>query len=81
MVENTRRKIGGKKEPGKRLKPQKWLLDLLCNSLKKTPRGTQVKGDELVITVRRKGISSRIAPNSMSSLQGTTLEKRLPSEV
>jgi len=29
MVENMRRKIKGKKEPGKRLTPQQWLLDLL----------------------------------------------------
>ena len=37
MVENIRRKIG-KKEPGKRLKPQQWLLDLLWNSLRKNAR-------------------------------------------
>ena len=29
MVENIRRKIRGKKESGKRLKPQQWLLYLL----------------------------------------------------
>ena len=29
MVENIRRKIRDKKEPGERLKPQQWLLDLL----------------------------------------------------
>ena len=60
MVENMRRKIGGKKEPGKRLKPQQWLLDLLWNSLRKMPRGTQVKKDGLLITVERRGISSGI---------------------
>ena len=48
-----------KKEPGERLKPQQWLLDLLSNSLReKMPRGTKVKRDELVITVERRGISS-----------------------
>ena len=35
MVETMRRKIGGKKEPGQRLKPQQWLLGLLWNSLRK----------------------------------------------
>ena len=50
-----------KKEPGERLKPQQWLLDLLWNSLRKMPRGTQVKRDGLVITVERRGISSGIA--------------------
>ena len=48
------------------------------------PRGTQVKRDELTITVERKGISSGIAlrnqavPGSRSDLQRTILEKRLP---
>ena len=40
-----------------------------------------MKGDELVITVGRKGISSRIVPSSVSSLEGTILEKRVPSKV
>ena len=53
MVENTRKKIRGKKEPGKRLKPQQRLFDLLWNSLRKMPRGTQVKRAGLVITVER----------------------------
>ena len=61
MVENIRRKIRGKKEPGKRLKPQQQLLDMLWNSLRRMPRRTQVKGDGLAITVERRGISSRIA--------------------
>ena len=50
------------------------------------PRGTHVKRDGLAITVERRGTSSRIAirhlshPSSMSSLQKTTLEERLPPE-
>ena len=40
-----------------------------------------MKRGGLVITMGRSGISSGIAPSSMSSLQGATLEKRLPSEV
>ena len=35
------------------------------NSLRKMPRGTQVKRDRLVITVERRGISSRIALSSI----------------
>ena len=69
------------------LKPQRWLLDLLWNSLRKMSRGTQVKRDGFVIAVERRGISSGIAlrhlscPCSRSGLQRPTLEKRLPSEV
>ena len=66
MVENIRRKIRGKKEPGKRLKPQQWLLDLLWNSLRRMPRGTQVKGDGLAITMERRGISSEVALRDLS---------------
>ena len=49
-------------------------------------RGTQVKRDGLAITVERRGTSSGIAlrhlsrPGSMSGLQRTTLEERLPPE-
>ena len=56
------------------------------NSLKKMPRGTQVKRDGLAITVERRDTSSEIAlrhlslPSSTSSLQGTTLQERLPPE-
>ena len=67
MVENTRKKIGGKKEPGKRLKPQQWLLDPLWNSLRKMPRGTQVERDRLVITVERRGILNGTAFRHLSS--------------
>ena len=51
------------------------------------PGGTQVKRDELAITVERRGISSGISlrnqavPGSRSGLQRTMLEKRLPSSV
>ena len=57
------------------------------NSLRKMPRESQVKRDGLAITVERRGTSSGIAlrhltvPSSMSGLQRTTLEERLPSEV
>ena len=48
----------------------RWLLDLLWNSLReKMPRGTKVKRDELVITVERRGISSRIALRHLSHPQ------------
>ena len=46
--------------------PQQWLLDLLWNSLRKMPRGTQVKRDGLAVTVERRGISSRIALRLLS---------------
>ena len=51
------------------------------------PRGTQVKTYGLAITMERRGTSSGIAlrhlgnPHSMSGLQRTTLEERLPPEV
>ena len=57
---------------------------MAINSLRKMPRGAQVKRDGLAITVERRGTSSGIAlrhlsrPGSMSSLQRTTLEERLP---
>ena len=50
-------------------------------------RETLVKRDGLAITVEGRGISSGIAlrhlshPDSLSGLQRTTLEERLPSEV
>ena len=45
MVENTRRKIRDKKEPGKRLKPQQWLLDLLLKQPEeKCPQAPRWKG-------------------------------------
>ena len=66
MVENMRRKIGGEKELGKKLKPQQRLLDPLWNSLRKMSRGTQMKMNGLVISVKRRGISSRIALRHLS---------------
>ena len=69
MVEDMRRKNWGKKGTGKGLKPQKWLLDLLWNSLRKVPRGTQVKRDGLFSTVERRGISSGIALRHLSHPQ------------
>ena len=54
------------------------------NSLRKMPRGAQVKRDGLATTVERRGTSSEIAlrhlSRPMSSLQRTTLEERLPPE-
>jgi len=38
-----------KKEPGERLKPQQWLLDLLWNSLRKSPEGPRWKGMDLLL--------------------------------
>ena len=60
MVKNTRRKRE-KKKPGKRLKPQQWLLDPLWNSLKRSAQSNQVKRGGLVIMVERRGISRGIA--------------------
>ena len=48
---------------------QQWLLDLLWNSLRKMPRGTEVQSDGLAITVERRGISSEIALGHLSCLQ------------
>ena len=51
------------------------------NTLKQPERNAQrdpVKRDGLAITVERRGHLSR--PGSMSGLQRTTLEERLPSE-
>ena len=49
MVENMRRKNWDKKEPGKRMKPQQRLLDLLWNSLRKFPRAPRWKGTLLLL--------------------------------
>ena len=38
-----------------------WLSELFLNSLRKLPRGTQMKKDGLAITVERRGTSSGIA--------------------
>ena len=56
-----RRKMKGKKEPDKRLKLQQLLMDLLRNSLKKLPRGSQMKSDGLVITMERRDMSNGIS--------------------
>ena len=51
-VENLRRKIGGKKRPGK-IETPAWLLDLLWNSLrKKCPEGHRWKGMGLLLLWR-----------------------------
>ena len=42
------------------------ILKMFLNSLRKIPRGTQVKRNGLAITVERRGISSRIALRHLS---------------
>ena len=76
-----------KKERQKKTKKKEEALAMaMKNSLKNMPRGIQVKRDGLAITVERRDTSSEIAlrhlslPGSMSSLQGTTLQERLPPE-
>ena len=49
------------KRTRRKTRSQKWLLDLHWNSLRKMPRGAQVKRDGFVIAVERRGISSGIA--------------------
>ena len=43
------------------------LSELFLNSLRKLPRGTQVKKNGLVITVERRGTSSKIVLRHLSS--------------
>ena len=79
-----------KKERQKKTKEKAEALAMamkkFLNSLRKMHRGAQVKRDGLAITVERRDTSSRIAlrhlshPSSMSGLQKTTLEERLPPE-
>ena len=56
----------GRERPRYRRKLLWWLLKLFLNSLRKMPRGTQVKRDGLAITVERRGISSGIALRHLS---------------
>ena len=78
------RKYEEKKKRQKKTKEKAEAFAMAINSLRKMPRGAQVKRDGLAITVERRGTSSGIAlrhlsrPGSMSSLQRTTLEERLP---
>ena len=58
--------LKGRKGKRNRWKSSQWLSALFLNSLRKMPRGTQVKRDGLVITVERKGTSSRIALRYLS---------------
>ena len=75
-----------KKERQKKTKEKAEAFAMAMNSLRKMPRGAQVKRDGLAITVGRRGTSSGIAlrhlsrRGSMSGLQRTTLEERLPPE-
>ena len=50
----------------KRRKPSPWLWKMFLNSLRKMPRGAQVKRDGLAITVERRGTSSGIALRHLS---------------
>ena len=45
------------KKERKRQKPSPWLFKTFLNSLRKMPRGAQVKRDGLAITVERRGTS------------------------
>ena len=68
------REYEGKKEWQKKTKEQvealamamRTILKGFLNSLRKMPRGTQVKRDGLAITVERRGISSTIALRHLS---------------
>ena len=66
MVGNMRKRKRGKKRQRKRRKPSPWLWKTFLNSLRKMPRGSQVKRDGLAITVERRGISSGIALRHLS---------------
>ena len=61
MVGNMRKRKKGRKRQRNRRKPSQWLWKPFLNSLRKIPRGTQVKRDGLVITVENRGTSSEIA--------------------
>ena len=69
MVGNIRKRKKGKKGHRKRRKPSTWLWKSFLNSLKKMPRGTQVKRDGLAVTVERRGTSSGIALRHLSCLR------------
>ena len=88
MVGNMRKRKKGKKKD----KKAEAFAMVMKNVLKQPEKNAQVKRDGLAITVERRGTSSGIAlrhvsrlrhlshPGSMSGLQRTTLEERLPSE-
>ena len=64
MVEYEEKK--GRKRQRNRQKPLYWVSESFLNSLRKMPRGTQVKKDGLALTVERRGTSSRIALRHLS---------------
>ena len=66
MVGNMRKRKKGKKRQRKRRKPSPWLWKTFLNSLRKVPRGAQVKTDGLATTVERRGTSSGIALRHLS---------------
>ena len=66
MVGNMRKRKKGKKRQRKRRNPTPWLWKTFLNSLRKMPRGAQVKRDGLAITVERRGTSSGIALRHLS---------------
>ena len=87
------REYQGKKERQKKTKEKAEAFTMAMKIVLKQPeKNAQVKRDGLAITVERRGTSSGIAlrhvsrlrhlshPGSMSGLQRTTLEERLPSE-
>ena len=86
MVGNMRKRKKGRKEQRNRQKPSQWLSELFLNSLRKMPRGTQVKRDRLAITVERRSASSGIVLRHLSCPRlyvwsaKTALEERLPPE-
>ena len=61
MIGNMRKRKKGRKRQRTRQKPLKWVSESFLNSLRKMPRGTQVKTDGLAITVERRSTSSRIS--------------------
>ena len=91
MVRNMREKTESQKKTKEQAEalvwPEAMLSELFLNSLRKLPRGTQVKRDGLAIILWKGGAPQaglpsgiQATPSSMSGLQGTTLEERLPPE-
>ena len=86
MAGNMRKRKKVRKGQRNKWKPSQWLSEPFLNSLRKMPRGTQVKRDGLAITVERRSTSSGIALRHLSCPRlhvwsaKTTLEEILPPE-
>ena len=66
MEGNMRKRKKVRKGQRNKWKPSQWLSEPFLNSLRKMPRGAQVKRDGLATAVEKRGTSSGIALRHLS---------------